>query len=210
MNTNLSDITVILDRSGSMMYCRDEAIKGINLFVNEQKATPGDCTFTLIQFDTEFEVVHNGVNIADIPPIDLVPRDGTALLDAVGEGIVKTGERLAEMNEDDRPGLVIFTIVTDGEENSSSKYSRSSIKSMIKHQQDKYNWKFVFLGANQNAFLEAGLIGIPPTSTADYAVNSTQRAFSSLSGSISRSRQQYRENMKEDLNFTADERASMK
>ena len=89
-----------------------------------------------------------------------MPRGSTALLDAVGRAINETGDRLAKTPEQDRPGLVVFVIVTDGQENSSKEFSKARIKEMIDEQQKKYNWQFTFLGANQDAFAEAGGIGI--------------------------------------------------
>ena len=67
-----------------------------------------------------------------------MPRGSTALLDAVGRAINETGDRLAKMAEPDRPGLVIFVIVTDGEENASREFSKATIKEMIERQQTKY------------------------------------------------------------------------
>lgn len=66
-----------------------------------------------------------------------MPRGGTALLDAVGRAINETGERLGKMAEEDRPGLVVFVVLTDGQENSSQEFSKSRIKKMIVHQQEQ-------------------------------------------------------------------------
>lgn len=160
MRKDLSDLTVVLDRSGSMHVCQSDAEGGLNRFVEEQKKQPGEARFTLVQFDTEYEFVHRAVPIQDVPPCSLVPRGNTALLDAVGRAIVETGERLAKMSEADRPGLVVFVILTDGQENSSREFSRAKVREMIAHQQDVYKWQFIYLGANQDAFAEAGALGI--------------------------------------------------
>ena len=93
----------------------------------------------------------------------------TALLDAVGRAINETGERLAKMNEQDRPGLVIFVIMTDGLENSSREFTKSQVKEMIEEQQSKYNWHFTFLGADQDAFAEAGGLGIAAAGAAQFS-----------------------------------------
>ena len=101
MRSDLTDVTVVLDRSGSMSSCRDEAENGVNHFVDEQKKHEGECVFSLVQFDTEYEFVHRGVPVGDVPAFQLVPRGMTALLDAVGRAINETGERLAKMDEGD-------------------------------------------------------------------------------------------------------------
>ena len=160
MRTDLTDITVVMDRSGSMQSRRTDAEGGLNAFIEKQKTEPGEAVFTLVQFDNVYEFVHTAVPIKSVPPYTLVPRGGsTALLDAVGRAINETVHRLAKMNEADRPGLVIFVIITDGEENSSKEFKKAQIKAMIQHQTAVYGWQFTFLGANQDAFAEGGGIG---------------------------------------------------
>jgi hypothetical protein len=116
----------------------------------------------------------------------LIPRGGTALLDAVGFAVSKTGERLAAMDEAARPGEVVMLIATDGEENSSREYTLPQVKDMITAQQDTYGWKFVFIGANQDAFASGSGMGIPVASSANYSVTSTAGAFASASSMVSR------------------------
>ena len=135
MNNNLTDITVVFDRSGSMQKCRSDAEGGINAFIADQKNKPGECTFTMVEFDTKYTFVHNGVPINTVPRYVLVPGGWTALLDAVGRAIDETGERLSKLSESQRPGLVVFVIVTDGEENASREYTLQQIKQKIEQQQ---------------------------------------------------------------------------
>ena len=186
MRNDLSDVTVVLDRSGSMASCRDDAEGGLNTFIEEQKKHPGETLFTLVQFDTEYEFVHKGKPIREVGPCQLVPRGMTALLDAVGRAIAETGERLAAMPEPDRPGLVVFVIVTDGQENSSKEYTKPQIKEMIERQQNDYKWQFSFLGANQDAFAEAGGIGIALDGTANYKPRRAKEAFFAASANVGR------------------------
>ncbi|MCA9122283.1 MAG: VWA domain-containing protein [Planctomycetaceae bacterium] len=188
MRKDLTDVTVVLDRSGSMSACREEAENGVNHFVEKQTKEPGDAVFSLVQFDTEYEFVHRGMPIEDVPTFHLVPRGMTALLDAVGRAINETGERLSKMPEVERPGLVVFVIVTDGQENSSHEFTKSQIKQMIEHQQSVYNWKFTFLGANQNSFAEAGGLGIARAATSDFSSDSCLQAFAAAGASVSRMR----------------------
>ncbi len=187
MRQELTDITVVLDRSGSMHSCQSDAEGGLNRFIDDQKKQPGEANFTLVQFDTEYEFVHRGIPIKSVPHCSLVPRGNTALLDAVGRAIVETGERLAKLPEADRPGLVVFVVITDGEENSSKEFSLTRIKEMIQHQQDVYKWQFIYLGANQDAFAEAGAMGIAG-SIANTTSRTQQAAWAAASANTMRMR----------------------
>jgi len=87
-------------------------------------------------------------------------RGCTALLDAIGKTILDIGYRLSVMGEEARPGKVIFVITTDGMENASKEFTYEKVKELINHQQEKYGWEFIFLGANVDATKEAGSMGI--------------------------------------------------
>ncbi len=184
MNKNLTDITVVLDRSGSMSSCRQEAENGLNHFIREQQKLPGYAYFTLVKFDTDYEVTYRGVNIQEVEKCALEPRGMTALLDAVGRTINETGERLRKIEEDKRPGLVVFVIVTDGHENSSHEFTKLQIKEMIEKQQSEFSWQFTFLGANQDAFAEAADLGISKISTMTYSPKKTDAVFYAASRNV--------------------------
>ena len=173
MKTDYSDITLVLDRSGSMEAVRNDTIGGFNAFLKDQQsAGVGEATVSLIQFDDIIESVYRAIPLADARPLTVqtfVPRGSTALLDAVGQTIEETGARLAGLPEAERPDKVIFVIVTDGQENASRKYSMAQIGEMISHQRDSYQWEFVFLGANQDAIATAAHIGVPQAAALTYA-----------------------------------------
>jgi uncharacterized protein YegL len=148
-------IAVVLDRSGSMEPIRDDIIGGFNTFMADQRKVPGECTVTLAQFDDEYEIVHDDKPLADLPNLTAetyVPRGSTALNDAIGRTINSVGATLAKRAESDRPGHVIFVIITDGAENASQEFAGSKVTEMIKHQQDKYQWQFTYLAASLDDF----------------------------------------------------------
>jgi Mg-chelatase subunit ChlD len=209
MQQDLTDIVVVLDRSGSMQSCRDDAEGGLNAFIEDQKKRPGNAVFTLVQFDTEYEFVHRGVPIFDVPQHTLVPRGSTALLDAVGRAINETGDRIARTPEAERPGLVAFVILTDGQENSSMEFTKDQIRTMIQHQTDVYKWQFTFLGANQDAFVEARGIGITADKAAHYAAHKTRSAFDAVSQKMGRMRAAAAKGEEVKPDFTAKEIAEM-
>lgn len=157
---NSTDITVILDRSGSMGSIASDMCGGFDSFVRKQRQLPGECTISLVQFDTVRETVYSAVPIHDVPPLVLVPRGSTALHDAIGHTINETGRRLRALPEHLRPAQVLLMIISDGHENASSEFAGSTIEQMTKHQREKYQWEFMYLGANQDAVVVAKSLGI--------------------------------------------------
>lgn len=188
-NANKTLIAVVLDRSGSMATVREATIAGLNTFLDGQRALPGEVILHLVQFDDQYEIPRNMVNLKDSPnltQLDFLPRGWTALLDAVGKTVVDVGNRLAATPEAERPGKVIFVVQTDGHENASREFSYSRIQDMIKHQREKYAWEFVFLGANQDAIAGGAAIGIQAASSLSYnaTAGSTLNTFNALTRSV--------------------------
>lgn len=189
MRADLTDLTLVIDRSGSMASCRSDAEGGVNEFIRKQKELPGDCIFSLVQFDDKYEFVHKAQAIRFVEPsYHLEPRGWTALLDAVGRSIVEAGTRLKAIDESQRPGLVVFVIVTDGQENSSREFTKAKVKEMIEHQQSAYKWQFTYLGANQDAFTEAGQIGIKFDAIANYSAEKTSGGILAANANVTRMR----------------------
>jgi hypothetical protein len=186
MNNNVTDISFVLDRSGSMFSVREDTIGGVNQFLKAQQAATGEANLTLAQFDHQYEIVHNGLRIQDVPELKkstFVPRGQTALFDAIGKTIIATGARLEKLPEAERPVQVIFVILTDGMENHSTEFTADKIKSMIQHQSEVYNWDFVFLGANQDAICTGTAMGIHAGNAMDFAADEVgmASAFDSIS-----------------------------
>ena len=209
MNKDLTDITLVVDRSGSMASIRTDAEGGVNTFLTDQAEQPGEALVTLVQFDTQYEFVHKGVPVKQVPRYHLVPRGSTALLDAVGRAINETGERLAKLPEADRPGLVIFVVMTDGQENSSQEFTKAQIKKMIEHQQSVYKWQYTFLGANQDSFAEAGSMGMAASGVANFSVDKVAHAWTGTSAKVARMRQQSMASEAISNEFTDEEREQM-
>ena len=155
MKKGLTEIVCVLDRSGSMRSIMSDAIGGLNSFITEQKKLEGDATITMALFDNGYDIIHENVDINDVAEITsevYYPRGMTALYDAIGKTVTSVGQRLASTDESERPEKVIVAILTDGMENCSREYDAETIKTIIKEQEDKYNWQFMYLAANQDAF----------------------------------------------------------
>ena len=172
MRENLTEMVFVLDRSGSMSGLAADTIGGFNELIEKQKKIEGDAYVTTVLFDHEYEVLHDHVALGEVAPLtdkEYFARGSTALLDAVGRTIDSVGARLAAAPEEERPEHVVFVITTDGRENSSREYTAKQVREMVEHQQQKYSWQFVFLGANMDAVSEARNLGI----SAQYAANFT-------------------------------------
>lgn len=208
MRSDLTDITLVVDRSGSMEGVRLEAERGVNAFVEEQAALPGEALVTLVQFDTEYEFLHRGVHASSLPPYVLKPCGMTALLDAFGRSLQETHHRLAQLNEDETPGLVVFVVMTDGLENASREFSRSAVRKLIRRHREQ-GWRFTFLGANQDAFAEAGSLGISSHSSMRFDESKSSEAWLSASSKLTRMRRQAQSGEVVQDEFTLEERESM-
>jgi hypothetical protein len=181
-------LVLIIDRSGSMRAVEADMNGGIRRFITEQSAVDGRATISLYQFDTEHDTVLDFAELsADVlGSWQLVPRGCTALLDAAGTAVRSTGEKLASLPEDQRPGDVVVVIVTDGAENSSREYTLPQVREMILRQREEYDWVFMYLGANVDAFGAGGAMGIALDSTAGYAQGNAAMAFAAASSSVTR------------------------
>src|SRR5437762_133112 len=129
MKSDLTDLTVVLDRSGSMSACQKDAEDGLNAFIANQKGLPGECTFSLVQFDTEYEFV--------------------------------------------------------------------------------YKWQFTFLGANQDAFAEAGALGFAPDAIGNYKEVKTAGMFLAATSNVGRMRHAAASGQSVQNKYTPEERKAM-
>jgi uncharacterized protein YegL len=178
MKKNLCELVVIIDESGSMQNVTNDTIGGFNTFLETHQKLPGEANLTLVKFNTKYEIVYNGVDVRSVKPLDrmtYMTGGMTALLDATGRAIDEVGKRYDAMNKKDRPGKVIFLIITDGEENSSKEYKLEQIKNKVQLRQNDNKWEFVFMGANQDAWKAAGTMGV--NNAVNYSVHDTARSM---------------------------------
>jgi uncharacterized protein YegL len=175
MKKELTELVFILDKSGSMGGLEKDTIGGYNSMLEKQKAIEGECHITTVLFNNNYELLHDRINIKAVSKItenEYAVGGSTALLDAIGMTIHKTGNAQKHTSEDYQAEKVIFVIITDGEENSSREYSAQKIKAQIERQKVKYGWEFIFLGANIDAVETAARFGISEDRAQNYHADS--------------------------------------
>jgi hypothetical protein len=170
--SRITDITIILDRSGSMKSIREATVEGVNAFIDDVNKVPGEGVWSLVQFDDPdsakgarepfphvvFENV-GSVHVRRLELADFKPRGSTALVDAVCLTIQKIKARVGAVPEAYRP-KVMLVIMTDGLENFSREFTSAQLREMLAEAQSVHGWEVLYLGANQDAFAEADKYGV--------------------------------------------------
>ena len=182
---NLTHLYFLLDRSGSMASIKAETEAGFDAFIAEQRTAPGRCEVTLAQFDSDYEEVYAARPVTEVPPLHLIPRGTTALLDSIGRLVTTAGERLAALPEEARPGTVIVGIMTDGHENASHEWGFGAIRALIEQQTKVYSWEFLYMGADQDAIEVGARLGVSRDQSLTYDRHRVGSAMAAASGNIS-------------------------
>ena len=184
-----TELVFILDRSGSMMGLESDTIGGFNAMLEKQKKGEGTCYVSTVLFDNECRVLHDRVRLERVQPMthkDYTVGGSTALLDAIGGAIRHIGNIHKYARPEDVPQKTLFVITTDGMENSSCRYDADQVRQMIRRQQEKYGWEFLFLGANIDAVQTASRFGIGADRAVNYHADSkgTRLNFEAMSDAI--------------------------
>ena len=142
---------IILDESGSMSHVRRQTISGCNETLNSIRNTAKEHSnikqyVSIFCFDTSNSryIFHDVPveNTRDLVMEDYCPNDCTPLYDAVGY----TVSQLSKVTKDsDSVGMV--TIITDGLENASRRWTQKAVIELIESLKKK-GWVFTFIGAN--------------------------------------------------------------
>jgi len=171
METKRTELVFILDRSGSMSGLESDTIGGFNSLLKKQKAEPGEATVTTVLFDTDYELLHDRIDIKGIDSItskDYYVRGSTALLDAIGKTVNKIDNVQKHTGSDAKADKVLFVIITDGMENASKEYTAEQVRALVERQKEELLWEFIFLGANIDAIATAGKFGIKADRAVDF------------------------------------------
>lgn len=176
------EITVVLDKSGSMYNQIDDTLGGFNSFVDEQRGVD-NARLTLITFSNNIHTNYESVHVKEVQKLtqkSYKPSGGTALLDAIGTAIKKNDELCGDTKK-------MVVIITDGQENSSKKYTKAHVNDLISDRRAR-DWEFVFLAANQDAIETGQSYGIAPESALSFnQQGATQEAFEVAAQAVYRS-----------------------
>lgn len=184
------ELVFILDKSGSMAGLEKDTIGGFNSLVEKQRQMPGDVLVTTVLFNQSYELLHDRISLQGISALtemDYEVGGMTALNDAIGSTIQKFTNIQQRASGSERADGVMFIITTDGMENASSEYSAKKIHEMIANQKSRFNWEFVFLGANIDAVAAAGQFGVAEEYAVKYHADAegTELNYKVLSEAVS-------------------------
>jgi len=171
----------LLDKSGSMQDRVRQVETGYLEFLQHQKEiqTPETpVSVNTVFFSHRVESIVEKKPLQDVAPLEpgqYQPNGSTALYDAMGA-------TLTNIKEEGAPGVKhVVIVLTDGEENSSVRYTSRDVSRLI--QDLKETVEIVYMGSNQDAILQGGAMGLEAGNTLDYndenildAIRSTTRA----------------------------------
>mgnify|MGYP006432984195 CR=1 FL=1 len=150
-------IIYLLDESGSMYFQMNDTLGTRNHCIKEMKemkveGEEEEPSFIYYTFSNNLseELVYENLSDINVTELKYRPEGSTSLLDSMGKIMTKYK---------DKNDVIIF-IFTDGEENTSNRYSYSNIKEMTNEYKEKKSWQFKFIGANIDAFKVAASLGI--------------------------------------------------
>lgn len=182
MRQDYVHLVVLLDGSGSMAGCWTDTIGSLENLFKEQKKERGKLTLSLVIFNTKYQRIYN---VSDVKEIETLSKinclgGGTSLYDSFCKLVDEEGLSLAKLNEKDRPSKVLFVTLTDGCENSSREFRLEDAKKRVEHQNSKYNWDFMFLGADFDAKEVTTSFGLSESFAVNYSKSDTIKTGGSL------------------------------
>ena len=178
-----TQVFFLLDMTGSMGENKSATIDAFNEYVGGLRSDDATSSlkFSLAIFNSAIGI---GLNIdkeslSEVPKLtykNYVPNGTTPLYDAIGFSIDSL---------DGADGSVLFIVLTDGYENSSSRFNKDDIKRKISKKTEQ-DWNFVFLGCDIDAMEEGRDIGIEPESAKSYSRAESSQAMREMADSTIR------------------------
>ena len=191
---NIQEVAAIIDRSGSMMGKEDDTLGGINKtfeVLKEERDETTKINVSVKLFDHEETMLFRSIDLEEVRNItreQYQPRGQTALLDAMGNTLTYFMEK--KLRNPNAYNSCVIYVVTDGIENASKRFTSKTVKELITSAETSYNIKVLYLGANQDAIMEANKYGINPNQAMNYSetpetVDAAYRACASVARRVS-------------------------
>lgn len=201
-------VTLLLDRSGSMQWAKEDTIGAINAYLEKLRSSEADIRFSLIMFDSDFSggmdlnrvcVAKKVSEVKDLTSDDFQPRGQTPLIDATCATIQAVAESLKERTDTN----VVFAIQTDGSENSSKEFTWAGLRSLIA-EKEKLGWEFNFMGCGIDAYNQGSLMGISRDKTISYGKDraATRAAFEATAANT----EMYASGMSASVGYSAEQK----
>ena len=184
-------VSIVLDQSGSMGNIWDDTIGSFNTQVDAiRTASKGNETFvTLTLFDTYVDIKYFAEpveKLVELSRLTYRPDGGTAMYDAIGKTIDRMQKEIKDI--DDPNVAVLFVIITDGQENSSSTVSGAMLGDIIKSLNKTKRWTFSVLGANIDLESLSATLNINTSNMAKFSANAVGVASANVVTTASYSR----------------------
>lgn len=184
----LTDVLLIIDRSGSMISLAQEVREGFNGYIQslrDDKANRYRVTTTL--FGTKVEILGANQKPKDVPVFDektYVPEGFTALYDAICWTVNKFYD-LQNLGDTHR---VLVVIQTDGKENASREHVLTDVTRLIAEKEASGNCTFLFHGLGPDAWETGQSIGTQAANTINTTAtaNATRSSYGGLSAGTRR------------------------
>ena len=194
-------LSVILDRSGSMMSIADDIVDGFNALLANQRTQPGEVYVTLAQFDSQdpFELLIDAVPLREVTNMErswYQPRGATPLYDAIGRMLSHIdASHLGTKDDVDH----VVAIITDGQENDSREFDRKQAFDLIKQRSDD-GWVFIYLGSEPQSYADADRISVSAANarTWDKSSYGTRDMMDKVSSSLTSHRSKTRDERRRD------------
>ena len=150
----LTNIGLLIDRSGSMTGMEAAVEQGIAEFIDKQKQVEGEAELSLFQFDTQFETLCKRQKLNTCASFRLAPRGGTALYDAVCFSIQEMEKENELRGKISQPDQNILVVITDGGENASVEFNHMQMTELIGKKTDE-GWQIIYLSSEPEVINQA-------------------------------------------------------
>lgn len=195
-------ILYLVDSSKCMASVRESVVGSLNNFIITQRLETGEVFIEIFGYNNKLYPLYSTTyqkELDYIPDKSFVPTSNPHILDSIGASIDKLGLELEHTKPENRPDTVCVIIQTAGKEIGSHKYFTKTIREKIKHQIDKYNWKFIYLGTDVGTMFNAKQIGIPTDNAAVY--HKTPQGIAICTMSVSNAIKHLRNNNKQNMEW---------